>query len=126
MISGIFKPKTKSVKEVKNILFIGKHKIVFNSKGLIPAILQKKGESQEKVISLAYLNKDALEMSLASGELYIFRRSKHRIQKIGEEESDSIEIESIKLAKNRRSLLITLKDDNKNLLKKTFIHEIFP
>ena len=125
MISGLFKTKSKPAKKKRDELLVGKYNIVLNSRGLIPAIIQKKGRSEEKVISLAYLNKDALEMSLASGELYVFRRSMHRIQKIGEDKSAAMEIESIRLAKNHRALLITLKSEKKNLLKKTFIHEIF-
>ncbi len=125
MISGLFKTKTKDSATENETLTVGKYKIVFNSRGLIPAILQKKGRSQEKIISLAYLNRMALEMSLASGELYVYRRSRRRIQKFGEEEPNPIEIDSIRLAKNKRSLLITLKIENKNQIKKTFLYEIY-
>ncbi|MBN1353787.1 MAG: phosphoribosyl-AMP cyclohydrolase [Candidatus Omnitrophica bacterium] len=54
----------------------------FNEKGLIPAIIQdyKTG----KVLTLCYMNKDALERTMQEGKIYVFRRSKNRIMLKGE------------------------------------------
>ena len=57
-------------------------KLNFDKKGLIPAIIQdyKTG----KVLTLCYMNKDALDKTLSEGKVYVFRRSKNRIMLKGE------------------------------------------
>ena len=57
-------------------------KLNFDEKGLIPTIIQdyKTG----KVLTLCYMNKDALEKTLSEGKVYVFRRSKNRIMLKGE------------------------------------------
>ena len=54
----------------------------FNGKGLIPAIIQdcKTGD----VLTLCYMNKEALQKTLEEGRVYIFRRSKNRVMLKGE------------------------------------------
>jgi len=49
----------------------------FNEKGLIPAIIQdcKTG----KVLTLCYMNKEALEKTLKEGKVWLFRRSKGKL-----------------------------------------------
>ncbi|UCD54908.1 MAG: phosphoribosyl-AMP cyclohydrolase [Candidatus Omnitrophota bacterium] len=57
-------------------------KLNFNEKGLIPAIIQdyKTG----KVLTLCYMNEDALNRSLAEGKICVFRRSKNKVMLKGE------------------------------------------
>ena len=57
-------------------------KLNFSEKGLIPAIIQdyKTG----KVLTLCYMNKDALYRTLKEGKVYAFRRSKNKIMLKGE------------------------------------------
>ena len=57
-------------------------KINFNDKGLVPTIIQdyKTG----KVLTLCYMNKDALKKTLEEKKIYVFRRSKNRIMLKGE------------------------------------------
>lgn len=57
-------------------------KLNFNEKGLIPAVIQdhKKG----KVLTLCYMNKEALDKTLAKGKIYVFRRSAGKIMLKGE------------------------------------------
>ena len=54
----------------------------FNEKGLIPAIIQdyKTG----KVLTLCYMNEEALQRTLAEGKVYVFRRSKNKVMLKGE------------------------------------------
>lgn len=54
----------------------------FNEKGLIPAIIQddKTGE----VLTLCYMNREALEKTLDEGKIYVFRRSKGRLMMKGQ------------------------------------------
>lgn len=53
----------------------------FNEKGLIPAIIQdyKSG----KVLTLCYMNRQALEKTLEEGKVYLFRRSQNRLMMKG-------------------------------------------
>ena len=57
-------------------------KFNFNEKGLIPAIIQdyKTG----KVLTLCYMNEEALNKTLSEGKVYVFRRSKNKIMLKGE------------------------------------------
>ena len=57
-------------------------KLNFDEKGLIPAIIQdyKTG----KVLTLCYMNKDALDRTLREGRIYVFRRSKNKLMLKGE------------------------------------------
>jgi len=57
-------------------------KLNFDSNGLIPAMIQDYGTS--RVLTLCYMNKDALEKTLEEKKIYVFRRSKGRIMLKGE------------------------------------------
>jgi len=54
----------------------------FDEKGLIPAVIQdyKTG----KVLTLCYMNKEALEKTFAEGRICVFRRSKKKVMPKGE------------------------------------------
>lgn len=54
----------------------------FDDKGLIPAIIQD--EKSGEVLTLCYMNKDALEKTLDEGKVYVYRRSKGRLMLKGE------------------------------------------
>ncbi|MDO8525024.1 MAG: phosphoribosyl-AMP cyclohydrolase [Candidatus Omnitrophota bacterium] len=56
--------------------------IKFDGKGLIPAIIQD--EKSKEVLTLCYMNKDALSKTLEEGKVYVFRRSKGRLMLKGE------------------------------------------
>jgi phosphoribosyl-AMP cyclohydrolase len=57
-------------------------KIKFNDKGLIPTIIQD--EKTREVLTLCYMNQDALLKTLEEGKVYVFRRSKGRLMLKGE------------------------------------------
>ncbi len=57
-------------------------KIKFDEKGLIPAIIQD--AKSKKVLTLCYMNKDALDKTLKEGKIYVFRRSKGKLMMKGE------------------------------------------
>jgi phosphoribosyl-AMP cyclohydrolase len=57
-------------------------KLNFNEKGLIPAIIQDSASG--KVLTLCYMNREAIEKSLEEGKIYLFRRSKGRLMLKGE------------------------------------------
>lgn len=54
----------------------------FDDKGLIPAIIQD--EKTKEVLTLCYLNKDALVKTIEEKKIYVFRRSKGRLMLKGE------------------------------------------
>lgn len=57
-------------------------KIKFDDKGLVPAIIQD--AKSKEVLTLCYMNREALEKTLGEGKVYVFRRSKGRIMLKGE------------------------------------------
>jgi phosphoribosyl-AMP cyclohydrolase len=57
-------------------------KIKFDEKGLIPAIIQD--EVSGEVLTLCYMNKDALQKTLDESKVYVFRRSKGKLMLKGE------------------------------------------
>jgi phosphoribosyl-AMP cyclohydrolase len=54
----------------------------FNDKGLIPAIIQD--HKSKEVLTLCYMNREAIEKTLDEGKVYVFRRSKGRLMLKGE------------------------------------------
>ncbi len=56
--------------------------IKFDENGLIPAIIQD--EVSGEVLTLCYMNKDALHKTLDEGKIYVFRRSKGKLMLKGE------------------------------------------
>jgi phosphoribosyl-AMP cyclohydrolase len=52
-------------------------KLKFNEKGLIPAMIQD--EKSGRVLTLCYMNREALEKTLQEGKVYVFRRSKNAL-----------------------------------------------
>lgn len=58
------------------------NKLKFNEKGLIPAIIQD--ARSKKVLTLCYMNNEALEKTLKEGKIYVFRRSKGKLMMKGE------------------------------------------
>ena len=54
----------------------------FNEKGLIPVIVQD--YNLGKVLTLCYMDKEALQKTLKENKVYVFRRSKNRLMLKGE------------------------------------------
>lgn len=57
-------------------------KIKFDDKGLIPAIIQD--EVSGEVLTLCYMNKDALRKTFDEGKIHVFRRSKGKLMLKGQ------------------------------------------
>ena len=101
-------------------------KIILNSRGLIPAVIQMKADTCSEVVNLVYLNQEAFEMTVSSGELYLYRRSKRMVEKFAVNSRDDFKIQTIFISKNQRSLLVTIALDEETLPDTLFIHKIFP
>ncbi len=54
----------------------------FDEKGLIPAIVQD--DATGEVLTLCYMNKEAIEKTVEEKKVYVFRRSKGRLMIKGE------------------------------------------
>lgn len=57
-------------------------KLHFNEKGLIPSVIID--EQDGKVLTLCYMNKDAVEKTIETGKVHVFRRSQNRLMIKGE------------------------------------------
>ena len=59
----------------------GLDEVHFNEKGLIPSIIQ---DVSGRVLTLCYMNRQAVEKSLETGKIHVFRRSQNRLMLKGE------------------------------------------
>jgi phosphoribosyl-AMP cyclohydrolase len=75
-----------------------------DDKGLIPAVIQD--EKTKEVLTLCYLNKDALEKTLDEGFVYVFRRSKGKLMKKGETSGCTQALRSVCIDCEGNSLLL--------------------
>ena len=84
-------------------------KIKFNDKGLIPAIIQD--EKTKEVLTLCYMNQDALLKTLEAGKVYVFRRSKGRLMLKGETSGCVQTVKSLSIDCEGNSLLFKVDQD---------------
>jgi len=77
--------------------------IKFDDKGLVPSIIQD--EKTRDVLTLCYMNKDALERTLNEGKIYVFRRSKGKLMMKGETSGCIQKVKSLYIDCEGNSLL---------------------
>ncbi|MDD3905997.1 MAG: phosphoribosyl-AMP cyclohydrolase [Candidatus Omnitrophica bacterium] len=77
--------------------------IKFDDKGLIPSIIQD--EKTKEVLTLCYMNRDALLKTLEAGKIYVFRRSKGRLMLKGETSGCTQAVKSLAIDCEGNSLL---------------------
>lgn len=78
--------------------------IAWDSDGLIPAIAQD--ASTGKVLTLAWMNREALRLTLAEGRAVYWSRSRQTIWRKGEESGHIQELISLRLDCDKDSLLL--------------------
>ena len=106
----------------RELLLGDEHRVVLNSRGLLPVILQ---DAQTKeVLHLGYMDTRALHMTLQQKSVYVYRRSRGHVEKFGENKDLEYVINSIKLDRNKRSLLIQLQKTSEHPQITSFIHRI--
>jgi phosphoribosyl-AMP cyclohydrolase len=76
----------------------------FNEQGLIPVIIQD-AETNEP-LTLAYMNRDAIEKSLETGKIYVFRRSQGKLMMKGERSGMTQDVQEVRLDCAGNSLLM--------------------
>jgi len=72
--------------------------------GLIPVITQENGTNE--ILMLAYMDKEALELTLKTNFAHYFSRSKQRIWKKGESSNHTQEIQSIQIDCDNDTILL--------------------
>ncbi len=78
--------------------------IKFDEKGLVPAIVQDANTGE--VLTLAYMNKESLELSIKTGETVFFSRSRQELWHKGETSGNTQTITEIKFDCDRDALVV--------------------
>ena len=78
--------------------------IVYNDKGIVPAIIADAYTNEP--LTLCYMTKEALEKTIESGYVHVFRRSKGRLMMKGEQSGHVQKVVSIAVDCEGKSLLI--------------------
>ena len=78
--------------------------IKLQDNGLIPAIIIDHATST--VLTLCYMNRDALEKTIETGEVYVYRRSRKQLMKKGETSGHTQAVREIFADCDGNSLLI--------------------
>ncbi len=76
----------------------------YDSQGLIPAIIQD--HSTRQVLMLGYMNEEALNLTLSSGKVTFFSRSKQRLWTKGESSGNYLVLKSWQLDCDEDTILI--------------------
>ncbi|MFQ5583795.1 MAG: hypothetical protein ACE5GL_05110 [Calditrichia bacterium] len=98
--------------------------IHFNSHNLVPVIIQH-AETHE-VIRLGYLDHWAIEMSLNDKKVYLYRRSRQRVERLGEESEIEYRIIEIRLSHSRRNLLFKVIPTDSEKIETDFDIHLYP
>jgi phosphoribosyl-ATP pyrophosphohydrolase/phosphoribosyl-AMP cyclohydrolase len=78
--------------------------INFAKSELVPAVIQDQKTS--KVLMLGYMNKEAVDKTMSTGQVTFFSRSKQRLWTKGEESGNFLNLKSIELDCDNDTLLI--------------------
>ena len=78
--------------------------IKWDDRGLIPAVIQDNTTSS--VLMVGYMNKDSLKITIESGEVTFFSRSKNRLWTKGEESGNKLMLRDIGLDCDKDTLLV--------------------
>ena len=79
-------------------------KLTFNTKGLIPAIVQDSADGA--VLMMAWMNPAALERTLITGEAHFWSRSRRQLWHKGETSGNTLRVEKIWADCDRDTLLL--------------------
>jgi len=79
-------------------------KIKFNSDGLVPVIAQQFDSGE--VLMLAWMNKEAIEKTLETGDIYYFSRSRNSLWRKGEQSGQTQSLKEFMLDCDEDSVLI--------------------
>jgi phosphoribosyl-ATP pyrophosphohydrolase/phosphoribosyl-AMP cyclohydrolase len=77
----------------------------FGNDGLVPAVVQDAGDG--RVLMVAYMDRDALDATLATGEVHFHSRSRGRLWRKGEESGNVLRLRGIAADCDSDALLVT-------------------
>lgn len=80
--------------------------LVFNDQGLMPAVIQD--DASGEVLTLCYLNEIALDKTLETGFVHVFRRSLGKLMMKGETSGHTQAVKSITIDCEGKSLVIRI------------------
>jgi phosphoribosyl-AMP cyclohydrolase len=83
--------------------------IKFDDKGLIPAVIVNVADN--RVLTLCFMNRDALEKTIETGKVHVFRRSQNRLMLKGETSGHTQLVEEVFLDCEGKSLVIKVKQN---------------
>ena len=112
----------------KEYLIYEQHKVILNSRGLVPVILQEL--HTKEILHLGFMNRWALDISFSSKYVYLYRRSTGKIQLFGESKNQVCNIKTAKLDRYSRSImlqvLVTGKDPSEGITLPTssFVQDV--
>jgi len=81
----------------------------FDDKGLIPAVIVN--VTDNRVLTLCFMNQDALEKTIETGKVHVFRRSKNRLMLKGETSGHTQLVEKVFFDCEGKSLVIKVKQN---------------
>ncbi len=81
--------------------------VEFDDKGLIPAVIVD--VTDNRVLTLCFMNQDALEKTIETGKVHVFRRSKNRLMLKGETSGHTQSVEEVFFDCEGKSLVIKVK-----------------
>ena len=79
----------------------------FDDKGLIPAVIVN--VTDNRVLTLCFMNQEALEKTIETGKVHVFRRSKNRLMLKGETSGHTQSVEKVFFDCEGKSLVIKVK-----------------
>ena len=83
--------------------------VKFDDKGLIPAVIVD--VTDNRVLTLCFMNQDALEKTIETGKVHVFRRSKNRLMLKGETSGHTQLVEKVFFDCEGKSLVIKVKQN---------------
>jgi len=81
--------------------------VKFDDKGLIPAVIVD--VTDNRVLTLCFMNQDALEKTIETGKVHVFRRSKNRLMLKGETSGHTQSVEEVLFDCEGKSLVIKVR-----------------
>jgi phosphoribosyl-AMP cyclohydrolase len=81
----------------------------FDDKGLIPAVIVD--VTDIRVLTLCFMNQEALEKTIETGKVHVFRRSKNRLMLKGETSGHTQSVEEVFFDCEGKSLVIKVKQN---------------
>jgi phosphoribosyl-AMP cyclohydrolase len=88
-------------------LTVGLEQIKFSDQGLIPVAIQDADTLE--VLTLAFMNREALEKTLDTGKIHVYRRSKGRVMMKGETSGMTQDVTEVRVNCDGNSVVLLVR-----------------